>query len=285
MVEDETGSGGPATLDEATRKRIQREADHFDAEARTEGVFRATEAFDYLDHPCLPENNYLASLLADRPEAVRVLDIGCGVGEAAVCFAQRGAQVAAVDVSAAALEVGAEEARRAGVTVDYQLVHDYRLPFDDGAFDVVFGNGVLHHLDLPKSIPEIHRVTAPGGFGFFIEPTLGNPLIAVYRWLARNKRTEDERPITRSDLALLRSTFERVVVTPFQMTTLVVFLKMFLWERKNPNRVSYWREPILHPEQYGGIYRWANRWDRRARRYLPTLFRMLCWNNVVEVYR
>jgi SAM-dependent methyltransferase len=52
--------------------------------------------------------------------------------------------------------------------VDARVADAEALPFDDEAFDLVFGHAVLHHLpDLDQAWREIHRVLAPGGVALF----------------------------------------------------------------------------------------------------------------------
>lgn len=56
----------------------------------------------------------------------------------------------------------------------------YELPFKDGSFEVVFGNGVLHHLpQLQKAVLEIYRILAPGGFYIGIEPNIFNFIVSL----------------------------------------------------------------------------------------------------------
>jgi SAM-dependent methyltransferase len=263
--------------------RTEREAQHFDQEAETEEAFRPRPGFDYLSHPCLPEHGPLLRLLGQDVAGKRVLDLGCGMGEASAAFAGRGGQVTGVDVSPASLERARRLCGKQGVEAEFLLVRDHRLPFPDATFDVVYGNGVLHHLDLSASLPEIRRVLRPHGVGFFIEPSEGNPLISVYRRLAWKKRTPDERPLGRSDFALLRQVFSAVDVEPFQVATLVAFLKMFLLERRHPSQVSYWREPLLRPEAYQDLYARGTALDGCLKARFPRAFSTLSWNNVICV--
>ena len=54
----------------------------------------------------------------------------------------------------------------------------FKLPFEDDSFDIVVGNGVLHHLpDKDPAIGEIARVLRPSGTYFGREPNFRNPLV------------------------------------------------------------------------------------------------------------
>jgi ubiquinone/menaquinone biosynthesis C-methylase UbiE len=97
----------------------------------------------------------------------RVLDVGCGPGTITADIAERVApgEVVAVDLSEAVLAEAAELARSRrvdNVRVEQQDV--YRLPYDDGVFDVVHAHQTLQHLRDPVgALREMRRVCRPGG--------------------------------------------------------------------------------------------------------------------------
>lgn len=98
----------------------------------------------------------------------RVLDIGSGTGGCAFFIHQ---QFAPASVIGADVEVGVvakanADAVSRGVAdaVRFVTVQPGPLPFDDGAFDVVFSKDSIVHIDDKHSLAaEIHRVLAPGG--------------------------------------------------------------------------------------------------------------------------
>jgi SAM-dependent methyltransferase len=78
---------------------------------------------------------FIVEVLELEP-GMRVLDVGCGPGRHSIELARLGMQVTAVDVSAAFLEIGARDAKAAGVSVSFFEVDARRMPFED-EFDAV----------------------------------------------------------------------------------------------------------------------------------------------------
>lgn len=139
------------------------------------------------DHECLYYDERFAIVHDDRTAAQalrevesllgrrlrsgeRVLDAGCGTGYLAAGLRRARPDVVVVgsDLSAGMLS----NARSAGA---WPLVQGDagRLPFGDGAFDLVVARGVLHHLpDVAGALGEWRRVLAPGGAVVLLsEPT------------------------------------------------------------------------------------------------------------------
>jgi SAM-dependent methyltransferase len=158
--------------------------------------------------------------VADRA----VLDLGCGHGMAAVVLARRGARMTALDLSAGYLREARARAEANGVHVQFVQANAEQLPFPDASFACVWGNAILHHLDLTQTARELHRVLQPGGRAVFCEPWGGNPLL---RWARRclpypgKQRTPDETPLGSLHLRQLRQVFPDVRVEGFQLLSMV----------------------------------------------------------------
>lgn len=117
---------------------------------------------------------------AERLAARRVLEIGSGTGEtAAHLAAHSAAEVVAVDISPAF--IAEARARHQAPNLRYELFDLLgEAPLAFGRFDMVCGNGILHHLVkcLPEVLGALHRLTEPGGGLAFIEPNFLNPYCA-----------------------------------------------------------------------------------------------------------
>ena len=79
-------------------------------------------------------------VIADTPDTLRILDVGCGTGANLEMLLQYGS-AEGVDVSDDALEFC--EAK--GLSVKKGLAE--KLPYEDGAFDVTTALDVVEHLD------------------------------------------------------------------------------------------------------------------------------------------
>lgn len=115
-----------------------------------------------------------------RVGARRVLEIGSGTGEnAALLAAETEAEVVAVDISQAFIDIARYRHQAKNLRFErLDLLGDQPLAF--GQFDMVCGNGILHHLvtELPRVLKALHRLTNPGGGLAFIEPNFLNPWCA-----------------------------------------------------------------------------------------------------------
>jgi ubiquinone/menaquinone biosynthesis C-methylase UbiE len=234
------------------------------------------EAFE----ACPAAENHSAFESLAPVEGKKILDLGCGAGETSVYFALRGAQVTAVDISPEMIAVAKRLADRHGVKIEALTSVAEKMPFPDGAFDLVFGNGVLHHVDLIPALKEIKRVLKPGGLAAFIEPLKHNPVIGVYRHLASDNRTPTEFPLGFGDFARIREVFPDLTHKEFWLTTLYLFIHFFVVERASPSKVRYWKKVIEDAPKYEKLFGRLKRLDDALLSALPWLGRM-CWNTVL----
>jgi len=94
----------------------------------------------------------------------RMLDVACGTGVVSITAARLGASVTGLDLTPELLERARENARIAGVIVDWHEGDVENLPFGDAAFDVVLSQ--YGHIFAPRpdvAIGEMLRVLKPGG--------------------------------------------------------------------------------------------------------------------------
>jgi len=226
--------------------------------------------------PTTPETRYALASLGDLP-GLRVLDLGCGYGETTVWLALQNARVDAVDVSPGMVEVSRKLSERCGVAdrIRFHVSPGESVPFEDAAFDRVFGHDVLHHLDLGRARAEVLRVLKPGGRAVFAEPLGHNPMINLFRDRSPDTRTPDEVPLRFADLRRFGAGFGGASHREFQLTTLSLFLWFYLVERADPNQVRYWKKIIVEADRYRRAFSILNGIDRALMAVIPPA-RRLC---------
>lgn len=94
----------------------------------------------------------------------RVLDLGCGTGNAALLAARAGAETVGLDPAPRLIEVAHERAAAGGADIEFVVGQAESLPFDDASFDVVVSVfGVIFTTDPERAISEMLRVVRPDG--------------------------------------------------------------------------------------------------------------------------
>jgi SAM-dependent methyltransferase len=167
-------------------------------------------------------NAYYERFLEEHGAGRRVLEYGCGPGSFAFFLAERGAEVTGIDISEVAIEQAAARARKERLRgCDFRVMNAEALAFPDGAFDLICGTGILHHLDLDRAGAEIARTLKPSGAAIFVEPLGHNPIINLYRRLTPRLRTDDEHPLKVGDLRALERRFGRVEARFFHLSSLL----------------------------------------------------------------
>jgi SAM-dependent methyltransferase len=149
----------------------------------------------------------------------RVLEIGCGTGVFTRMFAQTGAQLLAVDISADLIKMAKSKKPTS------PRVRFLQKRFEDcdvhGPFDAVIGSSVLHHLDLSLALNKIYDLLKPGGIMGFTEPNMLNPQIFLQKNVAWLKRRLGDSPDETAFFhwrlrgLLLQTGFEQVEIEPF----------------------------------------------------------------------
>lgn len=208
--------------------------------------------YDAAPFPGYPPNDSLAWLRsrAERSAFAKLLDaslpgdaviaeVGCGTGQMSIYLARADRQLVALDISRAALKLGASAARRYGIQqvsfVECDLAH---LPLRPGVFDVLYCSGVLHHTPDPRrSFTSIIKTVKPGG----------HVVLGLYNRYAR---------------------------LPLQLRRLVARVMGFRWipfdpvlrdRRAEPARREAWlRDQYRHPEEHTHTLAEVKGWFRAS---------------------
>lgn len=227
-----------------------------------------------------PEMRYITQRLGNL-EGKRLLDVGCGLGEASVYFALQGAEVTSSDLSQGMLDATTRLAKANGVGVKQHVAsaEDLHLPVD-AKFDVIYAGNLLHHVNIEETIMRVKPHLAPDGVFVSWDPLAYNPAINVYRAMATDVRTPDEHPLKWADIKLFHKHFDKVETKYFWLTTLVIFVIMALAQRRNPNKERFWKVVVEEGNRWAWLYRPLELLDRLLLGMLPP-FRLLCWNVVI----
>jgi len=184
----------------------------------------------------------------------RVLDLGCGTGAWSTRLALEGAIVVSLDVSPVSLQVTLQRAKAAGLTTSIFPIcaSGHELPFSDGAFDLVTGQFILHHLELKRAAGEIKRVLRSGGRAVFTENSAKSGLLMLARRTLCGHfgipkwSTPAEYPLRRQDLEILDRTFARVRVShPRFDWFFLLNAKLFGYRHPVANRLCDWGDRVV----------------------------------------
>ena len=165
------------------------------------------------------------SIIYEKANNKIVLDYGCGVGsitEKITKFDPK--KLVGVDISEVSINKAIESAKNKNLQIEYLVDNCEDLKLNEKNFDLVFGSGILHHLNIKKAINQISKVLKDNGEMVFLEPLGTNPFINLYRKYTPNSRSVDEHPFVKKDFVLIKSLFQNVKVNYYGFFTLVFFL-------------------------------------------------------------
>jgi SAM-dependent methyltransferase len=193
------------------------------------------------------------------PDKTVYLDYGCGSGEYTTIMADKIKRGVGIDVSPSLIEA----AKRINTkdNLEFFVMNAEKTSFEDGVFDVIYGQSILHHLNLQNALSEIHRILKQDGTAIFKEPLDTNPIIKIYRKLTPKARTPDEQPLRKKDMELIKKMFPNTSVkyyfclslfaVPFRNTPLFKMMLDFLFaldkillNEKSPFRYLAWTSII-----------------------------------------
>jgi cyclopropane fatty-acyl-phospholipid synthase-like methyltransferase len=100
-----------------------------------------------------------------------VLDIGCGTGEHALFFAEKGFEVWGIDSAPLAIQKAQEKAGARELTVHFLILNALDLPLLNRKFDTVTDSGLFHTLsdeDRPLFVDTLAAILPHGGNYFML---------------------------------------------------------------------------------------------------------------------
>ncbi|MCG2699907.1 class I SAM-dependent methyltransferase [Candidatus Parcubacteria bacterium] len=104
-------------------------------------------------------------LLNLSDENSNCIELGCGSGTYAIELLANNRKCIASDFSEDALKLTKKRGLKLhNIDVPTQLINIYNIPYPDNSFDLIFSDGVIEHLDIPKALKEMKRVLKPNGW-------------------------------------------------------------------------------------------------------------------------
>jgi 2-polyprenyl-3-methyl-5-hydroxy-6-metoxy-1,4-benzoquinol methylase len=266
-------------------KKKNKNLNTFEAEERFHDAWAKNENFKEIDVVArnealtAPEMRHITSKLGDL-EGKSLLDVGCGLGEASVYFALKGASVTSSDLSSEMLVNTKKLAEHHCVSVTTHLASSDRMELQPESFDIIYAGNLMHHVDIADTVVKIKKLLKKNGVLVTWDPLAYNPIINVYRKIATEVRTIDEHPFTVNDIKTFKRNFSTVETSYFWLTTLVIFLMMYFKQKKNPNEERFWKVVVDESENWEKLYKPLEKIDKILLKLLPPL-RLLCWNVVI----
>jgi 2-polyprenyl-3-methyl-5-hydroxy-6-metoxy-1,4-benzoquinol methylase len=224
----------------------------FDEEHKTQHYRVPDKIINQVLNPrtrALDGHEFAYSLLGSL-KGKKLLDYGAGDGWNAICFAKAKAEVWAIDISQKGVDLIKKKAKANGVgdSVIAEVRNCYCTGFPDCQFDVIYGGGVLHHLDDDAAAAEIGRILHPQGVAVFFEPIRETRIMDIIKamvlFVARRKPsevTENETPLTSARIGQLRAHFKVVNFRYFE----VLSSASHLIESELMKRTLLWSDHLL----------------------------------------
>ncbi|WP_020578599.1 class I SAM-dependent methyltransferase [Actinopolymorpha alba] len=143
---------------------------------------------------------------ANLPTGADILEVAPGPGFFAIELARLGSfRVTGLDISRSFVDIASENARQAGVSVDFQHGTVESMPFGSESFDVIVCQAAFKNFIRPiKALDEMHRVLRPGGTAVIQDMNHESSGAAIDEEVARMGLSPLNAFMTRRSLGMLR---------------------------------------------------------------------------------
>jgi SAM-dependent methyltransferase len=168
--------------------------------------------------------------LLGNVEGKHILDLGCGTGEEIPALVSLGAQVIGMDISPDLIALALERLYRQNIQAELKVASAYETGLPDHSVDIIFCTAIMHHLDIPLALTEMHRILHPNGFLIFNEPICFSRLYRKLRACFPTSKdySNYEHPLTKEEFLYLKENFYTSDVRFFRLPFVAIarYLKM-----------------------------------------------------------
>src|SRR5208282_4127900 len=152
------------------------------------------------------------SILVSLEHAVKprqnefMIELGCGSGLRSLHLAKKYAlRLVLIDFTKTSISLSRENAQRLAVPCNLVRCELKHLPFRNGLFDIVWGEGTHEHTthrDRPLAFRETRRIAKFGARLLIFVPNVLNPIFRIEMFLKDKYHLDEvyENPLTRSEL-------------------------------------------------------------------------------------
>ncbi len=169
-------------------------------------------------------NEDFFSFLEKNAKNSEILDYGCGIGsfvDKVIKFKPK--KIVGIDISEISINKAKKKAEELNINANFSVDNCEKTKFASNSFDIIYGTGILHHLQINKCLDEIHRILKSNGHLIFVEPLGTNPIINFYRKLTPGARSKDEHPLVNKDFKYINNKFFDMKIKYYGFLTLVFF--------------------------------------------------------------
>ncbi|MCX6807932.1 MAG: class I SAM-dependent methyltransferase [Patescibacteria group bacterium] len=205
--------------------RQQREKQVYDTLARNAKIIIIGDTFPIPNREAADFFPYFLKQIGEVKNE-KILEIGSGPGFLSCWLTRLGANVQGIDVSENFVDIAVKTAKQNNLSnnVHFQVATAEKLPFENESFDIIVGNQILHHLEIPAASKEIYRVLKSGGRAVFCEPIGFSKKMERFKsWVKKSlnhpdhRETPDEKILNRGDFDILCQNFRQVEWRGFQL--------------------------------------------------------------------
>jgi len=182
------------------------------------------------------KSHYRSVIRSHTAEHTNILEYGCGSNEDSDFQNNDTLNYYAIDISLEAIVSSEAKAIERGFKVKFIQCDAEKTPFEDSFFELIYGSGILHHLNIKSSLDELRRISGLNGSCVFFEPLGHNPLINFFRFITPNQRSLDEHPLRDSDFKLMSEYFHKVNIKYFYFFSL---FSLFFRNTKVFNKILF----------------------------------------------